>query len=436
MGAYEKRKAREAEEKAKGEELETAAEIQGRLMGVDQLFDRDETGEMQSIYATPEQQQAQIEADIARQRATGQLEEMTPTAQYQRDPMDALRLASTPAGIAATRGNPTLAAMLQKSMETDKASKSPYGSIDPAKFTQDSITKFNASVEAGKPDYTLLRSFEQTSLTPQQMMDVLFKRGQFGLDAAKFGYETGQTPPQLQVPNFAVGTQTFGPAAPQAPAPQAPAPQAAVAPAIPSAQLSPKQRQELEGDLMKQNLERVDEQLKNASKAAQSLEKTYRTLDVIESGNLTTGFAADLRSNIQRGKDLLSGIPSNRITNDQLLDALLGSEVYGYIQSLGIGARGMDTPAEREFLLSVMAGTREMNQETLREMALMRAKVLEQNIDAINQQINAGDLDWYFNLQAPYGVRKREVTRPARQMPANADPVFDQANEILRKSGF
>jgi hypothetical protein len=121
MGAYEKRKAREAEEKAKGEELETAAEIQGRLMGVDQLFDRDETGEMQSIYATPEQQQAQIEADIARQRATGQLEEMTPTAQYQRDPMDALRLASTPAGIAATRGNPTLAAMLQKSMETPAA---------------------------------------------------------------------------------------------------------------------------------------------------------------------------------------------------------------------------------------------------------------------------------------------------------------------------
>jgi hypothetical protein len=121
MGAYEKRKAREAEEKAKGEELETAAEIQGRLMGVDQLFDRDKTGEMQSIYATPEQQQAQIEADIARQRATGQLEEMTPTAQYQRDPMDALRLASTPAGIAATRGNPTLAAMLQKSMETPAA---------------------------------------------------------------------------------------------------------------------------------------------------------------------------------------------------------------------------------------------------------------------------------------------------------------------------
>jgi hypothetical protein len=230
MGAYEKRKAREAEEKAKGEELETAAEIQGRLMGVDQLFDRDKTGEMQSIYATPEQQQAQIEADIARQRATGQLEEMTPTAQYQRDPMDALRLASTPAGVAATRGNPTLAAMLQKSLETDKASKSPYGSIDPAKFTAESMKEFDASVQAGRPDYTKLMPREYSELTPQQMYDLAFRTGEFGLKGGEYQFKTGQTPPQLQIPNFLVGTQTFGPAAPQAPTPQA-----AAAPSMPAA---------------------------------------------------------------------------------------------------------------------------------------------------------------------------------------------------------
>lgn len=218
MGAYEKRKAREAEEKAKGEELETGSEIMGRLMGVDQLFDRDKTGKMQSIYATPEQQQAQIEADIARQRATGQLEEMTPAAQYQRDPMDALRLASTPAGVAATRGNPMLAAMLQKSLEAEKAPKSPYGSVDPAKFTPESIAKFNATVEAGKPDYTLLRSFEQTSLTPQQMYDLIFRTGEFGLKSGQFEFETGKTGPQLQLP---VGPQTFGATAPQAPTTQA-----------------------------------------------------------------------------------------------------------------------------------------------------------------------------------------------------------------------
>ena len=216
MGAYEKRKAREAEEKAKGEELETAAEIQGRLMGVDQLFSRDKEGQFQSIYATPEEQQAQIEADIARQRATGQLEEMTPTAQYQRDPMDALRLASTPAGVAATAGNPMLAAMLQKSMEAEKAPKSPYGTVDMSKLTKASREAFAASVAAGKPDYTVLESREFSELTPQQMYDLMFKAGEFGLKSGQFEFETGRAGPQFQIPNFAVGAQTFGQTPPQA----------------------------------------------------------------------------------------------------------------------------------------------------------------------------------------------------------------------------
>jgi hypothetical protein len=118
LGAYEKRKAREAEEKAKGEELETASEIQGRLMGLDEIFSRDSEGKLQSIYATPEEQQAQIEADIARQRASGQLEEMTPTAQYIRDPEEALRLADTPAGQAALKNRPVMAAKLAELLKT------------------------------------------------------------------------------------------------------------------------------------------------------------------------------------------------------------------------------------------------------------------------------------------------------------------------------
>jgi hypothetical protein len=231
MGAYEKRKAREAEEKAKGEELETASEIQGRLMGLDEIFSRDKEGKLQSVYATPEEQQAQIEADIARQRASGQLEEMVPTAQYQRDPMDALRLASTPAGVAATRGNPMLAAMLQKSMETGKASKSPYGSVDPAKFTTASIEKFDASVRAGNPDYTLLQPREYSELTRQQMIDTAFRTGEFGIKGGQYEFETGRTAPKLQMPSFMVGAQTFGQTAPQAPS----AMPMTAAPAMPSA---------------------------------------------------------------------------------------------------------------------------------------------------------------------------------------------------------
>jgi hypothetical protein len=243
MGAYEKRKAREAEEKAKGEELETASEIQGRLMGLDEIFSRDKEGKLQSVYATPEEQQAQIEADIARQRASGQLEEIIPTAQYQRDPMDALRLASTPAGVAATRGNPMLAAMLQKSMETEKASKSPYGSVDPAKFTTASIEKFDASVRAGNPDYTLLQPREYSELTPQQMIDMAFRTGEFGIKGGQYEFETGRTAPPLQMPNFTVGAQTFGQTAPQAPSAMpttaAPAMPSAAPPVTPTAAVTP-----------------------------------------------------------------------------------------------------------------------------------------------------------------------------------------------------
>ena len=40
-----------------------------------------------------------------------------------------------------------------------------------------------------------------------------------------------------------------------------------------------------------------------------------------------------------------------KATNTQLLEALLGSDVFGMIAILGIGARGIDTPAERDFLI-------------------------------------------------------------------------------------
>ena len=139
---------------------------------------------------------------------------------------------------------------------------------------------------------------------------------------------------------------------------------------------------------------------------------------MLEQGKPITGAGADIRLMGERLKSLFTGQPSDQVTDSQLLDALLGSDVFGYIQSLGVGARGLDTVAERNFLLSVMTGTRELDNETLREMTKLRAKVLENNLDSINERINSGDLDWYFELQAPYGVRKRPFERPARQAPA------------------
>jgi hypothetical protein len=48
------------------------------------------------------------------------LAEVAVQSQYRQDPTDAMRLAATPQGVGAMKGNPMLAAMLQRSMETPK----------------------------------------------------------------------------------------------------------------------------------------------------------------------------------------------------------------------------------------------------------------------------------------------------------------------------
>lgn len=395
-------KAEQAEAKQAGMEQEASNQIIGRLMG------GRTPGTMADLQeVTP--------AGKIGPAAPEDLTEVQLESQYTRSPEDAMRMAMSPQGAAAVKGNPMLAAALQRSLEAEKTAKSPYGSIDPGKFTQASLQKFDASVRAGKPDYTLLDSREYSEMTPQQIADLAIRMGEYGIKSGQHQFETGQVAPPL--PRFLFQSQ-----APVASTPAAttlPAPLTAAAPiaAAPPARLSPKQQQELQANLMTQNLERVDKALAGASKLPDALEKTYAALDIIEGGDITTGFASALRTNVQRAINTFKGVDSRKISNDDLLDALLGSDVFGYVQSLGVGARGLDTVAERDFLLKVMTGNREMSPDVLRDLTLLRAKVMENNINAINQQINAGDLDWYYNLQAPYGVRKKEIRLPTRRSP-------------------
>jgi hypothetical protein len=133
--AYEK--ADEAEARKAGMEQQASQQIMGRLTGAESLFGRDKEGNVTSVYEPIEKQRAQIDADIERQRASGQLEEMRPTAQYTRDPMYAARIATTGAGAGAMKGNPMLAAMLQRSMEAP-ASEEFYAPTE----TADGLVQF------------------------------------------------------------------------------------------------------------------------------------------------------------------------------------------------------------------------------------------------------------------------------------------------------
>jgi len=92
LAARAAKKAGEAEEGVKATEARTGEQIAGRLTG-----------------GAPVR-------DIAPPDASG-LDEVAVTSQYKASPEDAFRLALSPAGAAATRGSPMLAAMLARSME-------------------------------------------------------------------------------------------------------------------------------------------------------------------------------------------------------------------------------------------------------------------------------------------------------------------------------
>lgn len=124
LAARAAKKAGEAEEGVKATEARTGEQIAGRLTGgapVRDIAPPDESG----------------------------LDEVAVTSQYKASPEDAFRLALSPAGAAATRGNPMLAAMLARSMEKP-ASRLQVGAIDPSKFTPQSLAAAMQSGDVSK----------------------------------------------------------------------------------------------------------------------------------------------------------------------------------------------------------------------------------------------------------------------------------------------
>jgi hypothetical protein len=153
-----------------------------------------------------------------------------------------------------------------------------------------------------------------------------------------------------------------------------------------------------------------------AQKAADDLTKDFETLNLLATGQASTGITAELALGINRLKASVAGNKeaAKKVEDTELLNALLGSDVFSNIQALGIGARGLDTPAEREFLREVVSGTITMNQETLRRMAEIRAKVKERAIDRFNKRVESGELDRFFQAT---GREKRKIEKPVRPEP-------------------
>ena len=139
-----------------------------------------------------------------------------------------------------------------------------------------------------------------------------------------------------------------------------------------------------------------------------SVDKAYETLDTIDrdyadyqmlgrtyqklkdpSFEYFEGIFSDAKSKIMATAkslglndvvDQINSGSSDWLNNTELLNAEMRAGVFRAINELGIGARGIDTPAERDFLIAVMTGDASSQRATLTHLVKTR-------YDKINKQI-------------------------------------------------
>jgi hypothetical protein len=135
-----------------------------------------------------------------------------------------------------------------------------------------------------------------------------------------------------------------------------------------------------------------------ASAAPDRIQKLDDVLGIINSGDLTTGFGAELFQNANRikAKFMNDEKAGKTVSNTEILDSLLGSDVFPMITALGVGARGMDTPAEREFLRQSFTGTKEFSPETLKRLTEIRRDIELRTVKKYKDNYEKGTYKRFF----------------------------------------
>ena len=139
--------------------------------------------------------------------------------------------------------------------------------------------------------------------------------------------------------------------------------------------------------------------VETANKSKNNISKIDMTLNQLQNTDAITGFGADTIKNVKRfqAKVLKDAKAGKQVADTEILDAFLGSDVFPQIGALGIGAKGLDTPAEREFLRQVMTGTISMDKNALVKMTQIRRDIEKRAIDRYNSAVESGELNDYFS---------------------------------------
>jgi len=175
-----------------------------------------------------------------------------------------------------------------------------------------------------------------------------------------------------------------------------------------------------------------DTLVRNATGATNNIAKLDEALKVIDSGDVNLGIGSEIATNFDRVKAQFLGDSEaqRRASTDQYLDALLGSDVFTAIGSLGIGARGLDTPAEREFLRQVLTGTRALDQDALRRITELRRQREVNVLNEYNNRVELGELDAYFEGS---GRKKRKFEVPSLPSLSPKSQGEETAEEALAR---
>ena len=367
LSAYQSKKARDKAEEAEarqiGMEQEAAGQIAGRLTGreiapaapVAPVAPPDAFGlqEMQSaapafrkdmqprieeeknIYQRNAEEQAQLKA--------GDIQEVTRQSQYVYDPEGAMQRAMTPQGGAAIKGNPVLAAMLQKTMETPAAEEF-YAPTE----TATGLVQFS---KRGTRKDTGYKPPPKTPDLPGDVQSYQFyvqQENDAGRRPKSFeAFKAGQRPTtNINIPGQKE-VDAYGTKVSEGLAAQDLASIAAGDQAIPQIEMSQTVR-----DLLKQN-----PITGTGAQARLGLEKAL----------VTAGFSKGERASVTEN-----------------LMAVLAKTTLAAIPTSGLGSGSGFTGTDREFLEKAAAGQKEMSNANLQFLAELNDKVARANLARSN----------------------------------------------------
>ena len=152
--------------------------------------------------------------------------------------------------------------------------------------------------------------------------------------------------------------------------------------------------------------------IEGAEMAVGQIAKLDRAMQLVRDPSSTVGQFANEFLAIDKAKYMVGigdkAILSDKISTTEVLDAMLGSDVFPMIKSLGIGARGLDTPAEREFLQKVMTGAIPMNRDTLTKLTIMRRNNFVQMAKRYNEKYDGKGWDRLKNSEIGNQLKRME----------------------------